>query len=545
MASYLESVQWRVRLAVVVDGPLLSAELPVSAKQFSCEEVSNVIKKLRLKRAAGPDGTPAEYLKALLGSNVALQLLADFFNQCYEQQEVPSEWHLAVVTTIHKKGRVDLCENYRPISLLNVWYKVFASLVHKRLVAAGAEQRLSQTQFGFRSGHSTLDAIFVLRRKIDLAAAQRDGKLFVMALDWAKAFDSINPESMIAALRRFGLPQHVLGVIAAIYSSRSFCVRDGSSESSSRRQDSGISQGCPLSPFLFVMLMTVMMHDAVEKLPPEDRELLRKGSLAELLYADDTLLLSVSAVALERFLAAVSSAGESYGLELHWGKLQLLHVRCTSAVHRPDRSLINPQSSLLYLGTVVSDDGRVSNELARRLGIAAGEFRKLSRLWRHSRLGRSRKVELFQAVVVSILMYGLATAWLNKADRRKLDGFQNRCLRVIWGIKPSYVSRVSNNAVLDATGQRPLTVLLQKQQLLLYGKVARQSDDNPMRAATFDGGSLRPAVDVYVRRVGRPRAAWATEVGKLAMRAAGGMRKLDESIVNDIAWRGVVEAFIS
>jgi hypothetical protein len=189
--------------------------------------------------------------------------------------------------------------------------------VHKRLVAAGAEERLSKTQFGFRSGRSTLDAIFVLRRSVDLAAAQRDGNLFVMALDWAKAFDSINPESMLADLRRFGSPQHVLGVIAAIYSSRMFRVRDSSS--SSRQQHSRIPQGCLLSPFLFVMLMTVMMHDAVEKLPPEDRDLLRRGSLAELLYADDTLLLSVSANALERFLAAVSSAGENYGLELHWG----------------------------------------------------------------------------------------------------------------------------------------------------------------------------------------------------------------------------------
>ena len=62
---------------------------------------------------------------------------------------------------------VDLCENYRPISLLNLGYKVFAALVRKRLVEAGAEARLSETQFGFRSGCSAVDAIFILRRLID------------------------------------------------------------------------------------------------------------------------------------------------------------------------------------------------------------------------------------------------------------------------------------------------------------------------------------------------------------------------------------------
>jgi len=447
MATYLETVQWRVRAATLIDRPSLGPELPVSSENFICEEVSKIIRRLRLGKVSGPDGNFAEYLKALLGSSVALQLMTDFFNQCYQQQQVPSEWHHALVTAIHKKGRVDLCENYRPISLLNVWYKVYAALVHKRLVTAGVEKRLSETQFGFRSGRSTLDAIFVLRRRGGLAGAQRDGKVFVMALDWSKAFDSINPESMLSALRRFGLTEHVLGVIAAIYSSREFRVRDCGQESSSRQQRSGMSQGCPLSPFLFVMLMSVLMQDAEDKLPPEDQELLRQGSLAELLYADDTLLLSVSAKSLERFLVAVSNAGAAYGLELHWGKLQLIKVRCSTAVHRPDLSTIEPQSNLLYLGSLVSDDGRISSELARRLGMAAGEFWKLSRLWRHSRLGRSRKVEIFGAVVVSILMYGLAAAWLNKSDQRKLDGFQNRCLRTIWGIKPAYVSKFLTQGV--------------------------------------------------------------------------------------------------
>jgi len=225
------------------------------------------------------------------------------------------------------------------------------------------------------------------------------------------------------------------------------------------------------------------MQDAAARLPPQDQDLLRSGALAELLYADDTLLLSISAKSLERFLAAVGSAGAAYGLELHWGKLQLTKVRCNTAVHRPDLSLIEPQSNLLYLGSLVSDYGRISSELARRLGMAAGEFRKLSRLRRHSRLGRARKIEIFGTVVVSILMYGLAAAWLNTSEQRKLNGFRSRCLRAIWGIKPAYISRVSNARALEITGQRPLTILLQRQQLLLYGKVARQVDDNPMRSA--------------------------------------------------------------
>ena len=124
----------------------------------------------------------------------------------------------------------------------------------------------------------------------------------------------------------------------------------------------------------------------------------------------------------------------------------------------------------MYLGSLVTDDGSITSELARRLGMASAEFEKLARLWRHLRLGRACKIEIFKAVVLSVLMYGLAAAWLNASDQRKLNGFHNRCLRTIWGIKAAYYSRVSNATVLEITAQRPLTKLLQKQQLLLYSK---------------------------------------------------------------------------
>ena len=221
------------------------------------------------------------------------------------------------------------------------------------------------------------------------------------------------------------------------------------------------------------MLMTVVMVDAAAKLPNEDQAALAQGSLAELLYADDTLLLSVSTSTLERFLAAVSKAGATYGLELHWGKLQLLRIRSESPVRRPDGSCIDSKEDISYLGTSLHGDGRVERELARRLGVAHADFRSLMRLWGHTSVSRSRKLQVFRAVISSRLLYGLSSATLNAAERRRLDGFQNRCLRALWGIKPAYISRTSNAEVLHQTGQRPLSESLLKQQLLLLGRVAR------------------------------------------------------------------------
>lgn len=360
-----------------------------------------MIRKLRLKKAPGPDGIPAEYWKDAAEDPEILEMLGKFTNMCWTGKRIPSQWHEAHVAAIHKKGSVDLCENYRPISLLCIGYRVFAALIKERLVQAGAEARLSRTQFRFRSGYGTSEAIFVVRRKIESAWALKNGQAIFLALDW-QAFDSIVPSALMAALKRFGLPEHVRDVIAAIYADRSFTVKDCGQGSTSKKQRSGISQGCPLSPFLFVILMSVLMEDAVHKLSREEKEFLDKGILAEVLYADDTLLIGVNGRSVQRFLQAVSDAGAAYGLSLHWGKLQLMQVRCSNDLLRPDCSKIEAKDTMTYLGTCLSSDGRISQELAKRLGLASADFRAMARMWKHTTLSRKRKLETIHRIVICL-----------------------------------------------------------------------------------------------------------------------------------------------
>ena len=193
---------------------------------------------------------------------------------------MPVDWGLSFVAALHKKGRVDDCSNYRPISLICTVHKVYTSLILARILRSGAEARLTQSQFGFRKHRGTNDAIFAARRHLELAWAHRIGGLAMLALDWRQAFDSINTECLLVALHRFGLPDKVVEVIRGLYANRRFQVKNGNSFSQERQQRSGISQGCPLSPFLFVMMMTVLLEDAVLALDVDDKDAVRKGQLA-------------------------------------------------------------------------------------------------------------------------------------------------------------------------------------------------------------------------------------------------------------------------
>ena len=331
-------------------------------------------------------------------------------------------------------------------------------MIKQRIIDAGAERRLWKSQFGFRKHCSTEDAIYTARRHIELALARRSGTVKLLALDWKKAFDSVHVGRLLDALRRFGLPIEIRNMVSAMLRHRRFVVNDCSQSSEERFQRSGISQGCTLSPLLFIVVMTVLLHDAVSWLGPEARAAHAQGNLTDLVYADDTLLLAASEDHLDEYLRAVVAAGRHYGMELHWGKFQLMPVNGQCRLLRPDGAHIPSRGEMEYLGSALSADGSSGKEPSRRISMAKARFLEITTVWKHSSLGRRRKLQIYTALVETKLLYSLATLCLNVAERRRLDGFQNQCIRQVLGIKPSFVSRVSNHDVLQQANMSLLPV---------------------------------------------------------------------------------------
>ena len=109
--------------------------------------------------------------------------------------------------------------------------------------ADGAKQRAWGTRLGFKSKHGTADAIVLVRLLLERTWAEQSGRPVLLALDWAKAFDSVSPESLCLSLEGFGVPTHF------IYTYRTCSLRDAGKTSEEYPQAFGISQGCPLSPF--------------------------------------------------------------------------------------------------------------------------------------------------------------------------------------------------------------------------------------------------------------------------------------------------------
>ena len=114
-----------------------------------------------------------------------LSELANLLNTWWREEDILVEILQARIVLIFKKGDIGKYENYRPISLLNAVYKIYAGIIQNRL-ANTLDKYLAKTQFGFRKDKSTGDAIQVIRRATEHGTGTYN-KMHMVFLDWEKS----------------------------------------------------------------------------------------------------------------------------------------------------------------------------------------------------------------------------------------------------------------------------------------------------------------------------------------------------------------------
>ena len=138
---------------------------------------------------------------------------------------------------------------------------------------------------------------------MDLAERQHSNRSLIL-LDWEKAFDKVNQTKLLQVLRRLNVPPNMFQLIADMYQDPQFRIKMDSQCSEYKSQESGIRQGCPLSP----LLMSAMLKDIKAKLnTPKQREPLPGIDFAEILHADDALVFGTHTHTINKVLHAIQA----------------------------------------------------------------------------------------------------------------------------------------------------------------------------------------------------------------------------------------------
>ena len=169
---------------------------------ISDEKIIKIIRNLNSNKAHGWDELSVRLIKMCDGSLIIpLKLI---FENCLRRGTFPEIWKRANVVPVHKKNEKHLKENYRPISLLPIFNKIFEKLFYEALYSSlEGENLLNPHQSGFRSGDSAINQLLSITHSIH-EAFDCDPTLEVRSvyLDISKAFDRVWHEGLIYKLRK-------------------------------------------------------------------------------------------------------------------------------------------------------------------------------------------------------------------------------------------------------------------------------------------------------------------------------------------------------
>lgn len=250
---------------------------------ISYSDIFDTILSLRSDCSGGPDGIPSCFIKNCVAN--LLQPLHTIFNRCIKSGRFPMQWKHSNVIPIFKSGSRSDISNYRPISINNIFAKVFDSILSK-ILTAHVKDCIVDSQHGFTQGRSTETNLFLFTNFIT-ENLENGFSVDCIYTDIKKAFDRVPINLLLNKLHylyRIGEP--LLSCISASLCDRSQQIAVGGFTSPPISVSSGVGQGTHLGPILFLLfindLRSVFKHSQFLQFADDCKIFVGTSSIADL-----------------------------------------------------------------------------------------------------------------------------------------------------------------------------------------------------------------------------------------------------------------------
>lgn len=445
-------------------------------------DIRNYIRSLKNTTSEGNDNISTKVIKATLEQIESV--LVYLINLSFETGSFPDKLKLSIVKPLYKKGKKTELVNYRPISLVSIFSKIFEKAMHQKLISFLDKNHLiNKNQFGFRKNKSTSLATYELVNDI---LHNINSKLYttVLFLDMMKAFDSVPHDRLIKKLEINGIRGPALNWIKSYLKNRKQCVEIAQLDSKHVVQTYqsefeylklGVPQGSILGPLLFLLYVNDFSETTKHR---------------SVLFADD--------------ISVIITSNHSNTVEYHekevnelitdiiqWLQFNNLHINLTKTYYinfnnnlslniAHDGQSLRKADLVTFLGIDLDNNlnwkdhvHRVCNKI-NRFRFALYKICKVAT--------RKTATMAYFSYVESVLRYGLII-WGNSTDIKHAFIAQKKCVRAICSAKPD----VSCKPLFRELNILPLPCIY----ILEIGKFVKQHPELFLRAHQVNSRNTR------------------------------------------------------
>ena len=319
--------------------------IPILYIPLTMKELEESVIKIKPNKACDSNGNSPGILR--LFPPLILSFILDIFNNIIIAATYPVAWTLSKFIVIFKKGDTMLCKNYRGIAINDILFRLFDSMLGRRLSMWYIP---SKEQVGSQKGRSCIDHIMTIRLIIDYAKKARV-KLYILFIDFEKAYDKVSRNKLIEELKILECGKVMLQILINIYKNTNLLIK-----SANIYTNKGVKQGSTTSCILFLLYIDRMIKMIKEHFETDGF----LGALHILMLMDDKVLLPTSKEGLINKFKICQQYCTEYGMSVNVLKTKFIVLNMDEA---DKESIISNNitvkycTNYKYLGTFITDDG--------------------------------------------------------------------------------------------------------------------------------------------------------------------------------------------
>ena len=429
-SSAHEEIQYPKHLRELMDMALPSQQglSKMSPAHISTDDVVAAVAGMKNRTSPGPDRLKPELYKALVETTEGLDALTRCIQHELDAEDKPESWKKSKTKMIPKSTK-PTAKDLRPIALTNVSYKIFMSILKGKVEQHLKENdELLEIQAGFTSGGKIEDNLFLLRYCVEDSYRRRMA-LYLTAIDYRKAFDSIDRAEMIQALKSYKVDAKLIEATAQIYQGDTTNIKLNDRTEATIDVTSGIRQGCNGSTTSFKIITYIIAKALMSTGLGFKNENIY---IPILLFADDGLILTQTLQETENLVATLEDVSGKFGLQINRDKSA---VMIYNSREQPEHIANIPViKQIKYLGVSVTNKRKLFKEhtsamiqKAQRLanmtfGITQKSCNKLM-------IGKC----YWKCVALPSFLHGASILSLTETEIKKLQVCENGVFRQILG----------------------------------------------------------------------------------------------------------------